>query len=58
VAKGLTFRPLAVTIKDTLDWHKTRPQEDRDKLEAGAVSGISAAREAEVLTAWHANQKT
>ena len=29
--------------KDTLDWHKTRPQEDRDKLAAGAVAGISAA---------------
>jgi 2'-hydroxyisoflavone reductase len=58
VAKGLTFRPLTVTIKDTLDWHKTRPQEDRDKLDAGAVSGISAAREAEVLTAWHAKEKT
>ncbi len=58
VAKGLTFRPLAVTIKDTLDWHKTRPQEDRDKMDAGAVSGISAAREAEVLTAWHAKEKT
>ena len=58
VAKGLTFRPLAVTIKDTLDWHKTRPQEDRDKLDAGAVSGISAAREAEVLAAWHAKEKT
>jgi 2'-hydroxyisoflavone reductase len=58
LAKGLTFRPLAVTIKDTLDWHKTRPQEDRDKLAAGAVAGISAAREAEVLTAWHAKQKT
>ena len=58
LAKGLTFRPLAVTIKDTLDWHKTRPQEDRDKLAAGAVAGISAAREAEVLTAWHAKEKT
>ena len=58
VAKGLTFRPLAVTIKDTLDWNKTRPQEDRDKLDAGAVSGISAAREAEVLAAWHAKEKT
>lgn len=58
VAKGLTFRPLAVTIKDTLDWNRTRPQEDRDKLAAGAVAGISAAREAEVLAAWHAKQKT
>ena len=58
VAKGLTFRPLAVTIKDTLDWHRTRPQDDRDNLAAGKVAGISAEREAEVLTAWHAKEKT
>jgi 2'-hydroxyisoflavone reductase len=57
LAKGLTFRPLAVTAKDTLDWHKTRPQEDRDKLAAGAVAGISAQRESEVLAAWHAKEK-
>ena len=58
LAKGLTFRPLKVTIKDTLDWNKTRPQEDQDKLAAGAVAGISAQREAEVLSAWHAKEKT
>jgi 2'-hydroxyisoflavone reductase len=58
VSKGLTFRPVAVTIKDTLDWNKTRPQEARDKLAAGAVAGISAQREAEVLSAWHAKEKT
>lgn len=54
LAKGLTFRPLAVTIKDTLEWNKTRPQEAQDKLAAGAIAGISAQREAEVLAAWHA----
>ena len=57
LAKGMTFRTLAVTAKDTLDWHKTRPQEDRDKLAAGAVAGISAQRESEVLAAWHAKEK-
>ena len=57
LAKGLTFRTLAVTAKDTLDWNKTRPQEDRDKLAAGAVAGVSAQREAEVLAAWHAKEK-
>jgi 2'-hydroxyisoflavone reductase len=31
IAKGLTFRPLAVTAKDTLDWHKTRPPEEQAK---------------------------
>ena len=54
LARGLTFRPLAVTAKDTLDWHKTRPKEDQDRLAAGAVAGISAQREAEVLGAWRA----
>ena len=58
LAKGLTFRTLAVTAKDTLEWHKTRSQEDRDKLAAGAIAGISAQREAELLAAWHAKSKT
>jgi 2'-hydroxyisoflavone reductase len=57
VAKGLTFRPLAVTAKDTLDWARTRPQADQQALADGKVAGISAAREAEVLAAWHAKQK-
>jgi 2'-hydroxyisoflavone reductase len=57
VAKGLTFRPLAVTAKDTLDWAKTRPAEQQAKLAEGAVAGISMAREAEVLAAWRAKAK-
>lgn len=48
VGKGLTFRPLAVTARDTLGWFKSLPPE-RQKLKAG----ISAEREAEVLAAWH-----
>jgi 2'-hydroxyisoflavone reductase len=52
LTKGLTFRPLAVTAKDTLDWHKTRPEAELKAMAEGAVAGISAAREAEVLTAW------
>ena len=57
LAKGLTFRSLAVTAKDTLEWHKTRPEEDRKKLDEGATAGISAQREAEVLAAWRAARK-
>lgn len=49
IAKGLTFRSLAVTAKDTLDWHKTRPPERQQRLRAG----ITPEREAEVLAAWH-----
>lgn len=57
LAKGLTFRKLEVTARDTLAWHKTRPQADQKKLADGATSGISAQREAEVLAAWHAQER-
>jgi 2'-hydroxyisoflavone reductase len=57
VANGLTFRPLAVTAKDTLDWHKTRPEAERKAMDDGARAGIPAAREAEVLAAWKAKPK-
>lgn len=50
VAHGLTFRPLAVTAKDTLDFHFSRPPERQARLAAG----LTAEREAEVLAAWHA----
>jgi 2'-hydroxyisoflavone reductase len=50
VKAGLTFRPLAVTARETLDFHLSRPPERRADLQAG----ITAAREAEVLAAWHA----
>ncbi len=56
LAKGLTFRPLAVTAKETLDWHKTRPPEDQKKLDGGERAGMPAAREAEVLKAWETRQ--
>jgi len=58
VAKGLTFRPLAVTAKDTLEWHKTRPEAERKAMDEGARAGISAAKEAAVLAVWKAKQKT
>ena len=54
VAAGLTFRPLSVTAKDTLAWHKTRPEEEQKATLEGAIAGISPAREAEVLAAWKA----
>jgi len=49
VEAGLTFRPLAVTAKDTLDYHFSRPPERQAELRAG----LSAEREREVLAAWH-----
>lgn len=54
VAKGLTFRPLADTARDTLHWFKSQPVERQAKLHAG----LSSQREAEVLAAWHAPQPT
>ena len=56
IAKGLTFRPLAVTAKDTLDWHKTRPQKEQDATLNGEINGLAMAREAEVLALWKAKQ--
>ena len=47
-AAGLSFRPLAVTARDTLDWFLTLPRERREQLRAG----ISPEREREVLQAW------
>jgi 2'-hydroxyisoflavone reductase len=56
LAAGLTFRPLAVTAKDTLDWNKTRPAAELQTLSEGKIAGISAQRESEVLSAWKAKQ--
>ena len=52
-AAGLTFRPLAVTVKDTLDWYHTRPAEQQERLRAG----IAPEKEAQVLAAWHARAR-
>jgi len=53
---GLTFRPLAVTAKDTLEWNKKRPEAELQALAEGRRAGISAQREAEVLAAWKAKK--
>ena len=51
--KGLTFRPLAETARDTLAWFKSQPKERQEKLKAG----LTPEREAEVLAAWHKQAK-
>jgi len=48
VDAGLTFRPLATTVADTMAWFGSLPEDRRSKLRAG----LSAGREAEVLKAW------
>jgi nucleoside-diphosphate-sugar epimerase len=58
LAAGLTFRPLAVTAKETLDWNKTRPAAELDALSQGKLAGIASQREAEVIAAWKAKQAT
>lgn len=51
-AAGLHIRPVDDTVRATLEWHRTRPEEQRLKLR----SGMTAEREAAVLAAWHAKQ--
>jgi nucleoside-diphosphate-sugar epimerase len=48
LSKGLTFRPLDVTARDTLSWFKSLPSDRQSHLKAG----LSPEREAEVLNAW------
>jgi len=48
LAKGLTFRPLGETARDTLTWFKSLPQDRQSHLKAG----LTPEREAEVLAAW------
>jgi 2'-hydroxyisoflavone reductase len=48
LGKGLTFRPLAETARDTLAWFKSRPQDRQSKMRAG----LAPERESEVLAAW------
>ncbi len=54
IAAGLTFRPLAVTAKDTLDWVKTLPDADKQRIASATRAGLPPQRETEVLAAWAA----
>ena len=47
IGAGLRFRPLAGTIRDTLAWDATLPN-DRELR-----AGITREREAELLQSWH-----
>jgi 2'-hydroxyisoflavone reductase len=49
MAKGLSFRPLAETARDTLAWFKSQSQDRQSHLKAS----LTSEREAEVLAAWH-----
>src|SRR5438093_11040700 len=54
LSKGLTFRPLAETARETLAWFKSLPQDRQSKLRAG----LTPEREAEVLAAWKKKEMT
>ena len=50
---GLSFRPLAETALDTLNWFRALPAARKEKLRAG----LPADREREVLEAWRTRSK-
>ena len=54
-AKGLTFRPVADTARDTVTWFEGLTPELQQKFSSRA--GLKPEREQEVLEAWHAQQK-
>ena len=51
-AAGLSHRSIATIARDTLEWDKTRPAEERQNRQFG----MSRARESELLAAWHENE--
>ncbi len=54
VARGLTFRPVRDTVRDTLTWFQGLPPERQAELQKRA--GLPPEREREVLAAWHQRQ--
>jgi 2'-hydroxyisoflavone reductase len=50
--EGLRYRPLADTIRDTLEWDRTRPRGSR-RPDGG---GLDPEKERRVLAAWHADR--
>ena len=48
LAAGLTFRPLADTVRETLEWARSFPADHEWR------AGLSREREREVLEAWQA----
>ena len=47
IAAGLTFRPYAEIVRDTLAWAQTRP------ADYVLRAGLKPEREQEALAAWH-----
>ncbi|MBB1060092.1 NAD-dependent epimerase/dehydratase family protein [Marilutibacter spongiae] len=53
-AAGLRYRSLEETVRDTLEWWRGQPESRRAKPKAG----LAPEREADVLRAWHAAQRS
>ena len=51
IAAGLKFRPLADTARDTLEWWKAKPEDERVLR-----TGVDPEKEARILAAWHARE--
>lgn len=51
IAAGLAFRPTDAIVRDTLEWHATRPAETTLR------AGLSPEREAKLLTKWHQREQ-
>ncbi|MFW6078983.1 MAG: epimerase, partial [Gemmatimonadota bacterium] len=54
VAAGLTYRPLAATAADALEWFRTLPNERRSELQAG----LDPEKERRVLASWRAAEES
>jgi 2'-hydroxyisoflavone reductase len=54
IAAGLTFRPMAETVRDTLAWWQSSVPEERKQK---PHFGLTPELEAEALAAWHARGK-
>jgi 2'-hydroxyisoflavone reductase len=53
IADGLTFRPLADAVRDTLEWYRTHAgYEPNNPSGATMRAGLSPERERELLQAW------
>lgn len=53
IAAGLTYRPFATTVRDTVAYFTSLPEERRQNPRAG----LSPDRERDVLAAWHAMKR-
>lgn len=54
VKAGLTFRPAAETVKDTLAWFKTQEKVEKGRTK---LAGPSPEAEAKLIAAWRADSK-